>query len=200
MPKYEDIRGDLRTGDIILFSGKGGISHAIKLTTNSKWSHVGMVLRLPESQAAFLWESTTLTNLKDAIDGRVKRGVQLVLLSDRVRTYDGEASIRHLHGYTVDNHSYLNLMQFRQEVRGRAYEQDKLELIRAAYDGPFGHNQEDLSSLFCSELVAEAYQRLGLLQQPPQGLPSNEYTPRDFARDINLQQGASLGTAIEISW
>ena len=159
-----------------------------------------MVLRLPESQAAFLWESTTLTNLKDAIDGRVKRGVQLVLLSDRVRTYDGEASIRHLHGYTVDNHSYLNLMQFRQEVRGRAYEQDKLELIRAAYDGPFGHNQEDLSSLFCSELVAEAYQRLGLLQQPPQGLPSNEYTPRDFARDINLQQGASLGTAIEISW
>ena len=46
---------------------KGGISHAIKLTTNSKWSHVGMVLRLPESQAAFLWESTT-PNL--AIDGR----------------------------------------------------------------------------------------------------------------------------------
>ena len=60
MPKYEDIRGDLRTGDIILFSGKGGISHAIKLTTNSKWSHVGMVLRLPESQAAFLWESRPL--------------------------------------------------------------------------------------------------------------------------------------------
>ena len=175
MPTYENVRGDLRTGDIILFSGKGGISHAIKLTTNSKWSHVGMVLRLPESQAAFLWESTTLTNLKDAIDGRVKRGVQLVLLSDRVRTYDGEVSVRHLRGHTVDNQNYLNLMQFRQEVRGRAYEQDKLELIRAAYDGPFGHNQEDLSSLFCSELVAEAYQRLGLLQQPPQGLPSNVF-------------------------
>ena len=198
MLTYEDARNDLCTGDIVLFSGKGGLSHTIKLATNSKWSHVGMVLRLPDSHAAFLWESTTLTNLKDAIDGRVKRGVQLVLLSDRVRTYDGEISIRHLRDHTIGDTSYLDLMAFRQEVRGRAYEQGKLELIKAAYDGPLGHNQEDLSSLFCSELVAEAYQRLGLLQEPPQGLPSNEYTPRDFAKPINLQHGASLGDAIRI--
>lgn len=199
MPTYESVRDNLKTADIVLFSGKGGISHAIKLTTNSRWSHVGMVLRLPESQAAFLWESTTLTNLKDAIDGRVKRGVQLVLLSDRLRTYDGEVSIRHLQGHTVSDTSYLNLMAFRQQVRGRAYEQDKLELIKAAYDGPLGHNQEDLSSLFCSELVAEAYQQLGLLQEPPQGLPSNEYTPKDFAKHIDLQNDAFLGTAIEVA-
>ena len=106
MPTYESVRDCLKTGDIVLFSGKGGISHAIKLTTNSMWSHVGMVLRLPRSQAVFLWESTTLTNLKDAIDGRVKHGVQLVLLSDRLRTYDGEVSIRRLQGHTVGNKSY----------------------------------------------------------------------------------------------
>ena len=72
-------------------------------------------------------------------------------------------------------------------------------MIKAAYDGPLGHNQEDLSSLFCSELVAEAYQRLGLLPKPPQGLPSNEYTPRDFAKNIDLQNNASLETAIEVT-
>ena len=116
MKKYEDIRENLKTGDIVLFSGKGGISHGIKLVTNSKWSHVGMVLRLPDS--------------------------------------------------------------------------------KAAYDGPLGHNEEDLSSLFCSELVAEAYQRIGLLTS---AMPSNEYTPKDFAerRGLKLEKG-KLGEEISV--
>jgi hypothetical protein len=41
-----------------------------------------------------------------------------------------------------------------------------------------GINKEDLSSLFCSELVAEAYQKMGLLTEQ---LPSNEYIPKDFS-------------------
>lgn len=198
--KYEDIREILKTGDIVLFSGKGGISHGIKLVTNSKWSHVGMVLRLPDSKAAFLWESTTLSNLKDAIDGKAKRGVQLVLLSDRLQKYDGEAAIRRLQNYEVEINEYKNLMELREKLRNRPYEKDKLELIKAAYDGPLGHNEEDLSSLFCSELVAEAYQEVGLLQKPPSGLPSNEFTPKDFAekRGLVLESGASLGQEISI--
>ena len=199
--KYEDIRENLKTGDIVLFSGKGGISHGIKLFTNSKWSHVGMVLRCLDLRAIFLWESTTLSNLKDAIDGKAKRGVQLVLLSDRLRKYDGEASIRHLN-YEVDTKEYGKLMELREKLRNRPYEEDKFELIKAAYDGPLGHNEEDLSSLFCSELVAEAYQALGLLKEPPSGLPSNEFTPKDFAekrrRRLVLDKAASLGKEIPI--
>jgi len=49
MLTYEEIRGELKTCDILLFSGKGAISHGIKLFTFSKWSHVGMVLRMPDS-------------------------------------------------------------------------------------------------------------------------------------------------------
>lgn len=198
--KYEDIRKDLKIGDIVLFSGKGGISHGIKLVTNSKWSHVGMVLRLPDSKAAFLWESTILCNLKDAIDGKAKRGVQLVLLSDRLRTYDGEAAIRHLQNHEIDTDEYRKLMELRENLRNRPYEKDQLELIKAAYDGPLGHNEEDLTSLFCSELVAEAYQEVGLLKEPPLGLPSNEFTPKDFAekRGLVLESGASLGVEIPV--
>lgn len=188
MANYDDVRNNIKTGDIILFSGKGGISHGIKLVTNSKWSHVGMVLRLPDSKAVFLWESTTLSNLKDAIDGVAKRGVQLVLLSDRLRTYSGEVSVRHLENHEISNDEYMKLMRLREEVRNRPYEEDKIELIKAAYDGPFGRNEEDLSSLFCSELVAEAYQRVGLLRDENHGgLPSNEYTPKDFSDRKNLQ-------------
>ena len=200
MTKYETVRKKIKTGDLVLFSGKGGISHGIKLVTNSKWSHIGMALKLSESGAIFLWESTTLSNLKDAIDGKSKRGVQLVLLSDRLRTYKGKKSVRHLK-YTIKEKEYLKLMRFREKVKNRPYEKSKLELIKAAYDGPLGHNEEDLSSLFCSELVAEAYQQIGLLKSPPKGLPSNEYTPKDFTEDkgLVLEKGATLGAEIKLA-
>lgn len=198
MAKYETIRKKLNTGDIILFSGKGAISHGIKLFTLSKWSHVGMVLKLPDTDTVFLWESTIISNLADAIDGTKKKGVQLVLLSDRIKTYKGEASVRHLKGVTIDKNKYQALMEFRKDVRNRPYEKNEIELIKSAYDGPWGHNEEDLSSLFCSELVAEAYQRIGLL---PSDIPSNEYTPKDFTSEKNLKLlgGASLGNEIPVS-
>jgi hypothetical protein len=201
MAKYNDERKKVKTGDIVLFSGKGGTIHAIKMLANSKWSHVGMVLRLPNSKAVFLWESTTLSNLKDAIDGKTKRGVQLVLLSDRLRNYEGKTSIRHIENFEVSESDYLKLMKFREKVRNRPYEKDKLELIKSAYDGPFGDNEEDLSSIFCSELVAEAYQTIGLLKKPPKGLPSNEYTPMDFSdvKDLELERGATLTKEITLT-
>lgn len=98
--------------------------------------------------------------------------------------YDGDIVIRKLEGVTFDNNDIKKLMEFRREVTSRPYEQDIIELIKAAYDGPFGLNTEDLSSLFCSELVAEAYQRLGLLDE---SIPSNEYTPRDFSEKGKLK-------------
>ena len=79
-------------------------------------------------------------------------------------------------------------MRLRRELAGRKYEADKLQLIKAAWDHAFGHNTEDLSSLFCSELVAEAYQRLGLLDE---NKPSNEYVRGDFSekRVLSLLRG-----------
>jgi len=193
--KYEDIRDTLDTGDIVLFSGKGRISGLIKWVTKSEWSHIGMVLRLVEWNMLLLWESTTLSKIKDIQSGEARQGVQLVPLSERLKGYDGRVGIRRLNYFdkyqAVDT---MALMEFRREVKGRPYERSKLELLKSAYDGPFGKNEEDLSSLFCSELVAEAYQRLGLLTE---GTPSNEFTPADFGGDINLIN-ADLSETIEV--
>lgn len=198
MAKYDTIRKNLKTGDVVLFSGKGAISHGIKLFTFSKWSHVGMVLRLPDTDTVFLWESTTLSNLADAIDGKNKKGVQLVLMSERIRTYDGDACVRHLQDFEVDNVKYEKLMALRKTLRNKPYEKDQIELIKSAYDGPWGHNEEDLSSLFCSELVAEAYQCLGLISNK---VPSNEFTPKNFAEGdgLKLGLGASLSKAVTLT-
>ena len=177
--KYNKIRESLKTGDIVLFSGRGMISTVIKLITNSKWTHVGMVIRELSFDCVLLWESTTLSKLKDISSGIAKKGVMLVPLSHRIATYDGEVGIRQLAESLTDSQIFT-LSEFRREVKDRLYEQSITELLKAAYDGPLGENVEDLSSIFCSELGAEAYQRIGLVND---FWPSNEYTPKDFSED-----------------
>lgn len=181
---YSEIRNELKTGDLVLFSGKGAISTGIKFATLCGWSHVGMVLTLQQYDFVTIWESTTLSDIADLDSRELRKGVQLVPLSARVNQYKGEIAVRQLDQVSFDDDDVRNLMQLRREVSGKRYERSQMELIKAAYDGPFGHNEEDLSSLFCSELVAEAYQRLGLISEDK---PSNEYTPSDFSEGRGLE-------------
>ncbi|WP_193164737.1 YiiX/YebB-like N1pC/P60 family cysteine hydrolase [Microbulbifer hainanensis] len=202
MPSYNSLRETLKTGDIVIFSGKSAISNIIKLFSGGKWSHVGMVLRLKEfDNAVLLWESTKLNNIPDIETLAATKGVQLVPLSQRVVTYEGEIKVRQLNkviGQKMQN----KLAECRKQLSRRPYERSEIELLKAAYDGIGGASSgEDLSSLFCSELVAEAYQAMGLLPEYPHGLPSNEYTPMDFSsrRSLKLAEGYELGLEITIS-
>jgi hypothetical protein len=177
MKTYADIRGTLDTGDIVLFSGKGGISDCIKLFSGSKWSHIGIVVKHVELDFIMLWESTTLCNVADAEDGTQKQGVQIVALSDRLNSYDGDVSVRKFLGQRTPA-MLAALKQFRDESKNKAYEQSKLELIHSLLDWAIcEENNEDFSSFFCSELVAEALERMGIMNGK---LPANEFIPRDF--------------------
>lgn len=126
--------------------------------------------------------------------GKVVRGVELLPLRHQI--YSGwyeRVAIRRLTGVDDEKRTqmYKNLLKFRREVQGRPYEQSDLELIRSGLDFQedylsfLRNTSEDLSSLFCSELVAEAYKRMGILQTDKL---SNEFTPDDFssARDDKL--------------
>ena len=173
---YDDLRRSLKTGDIVLFAGSNWISRLIKFGTRGRWSHIGMVIKIPDYNIVLLWESTTLSKTKDIISGKARKGVQLVPLRDRLSTYRGEVAVRCLTG-PINIEDLCKLHTMRNEVRGRPYEQSKLQLLLAASKRFCGFG-EDLSSLFCSELVAEAYQRMGLLRED---IPSNSYDPNSFA-------------------
>ena len=199
-PRYADVRDDLKTGDLVLFSGSSFFSSVIKWAVGGNWSHVGVVVRLAQFPGRLLlWESTTLADLPDVETGTKQAGVQLVYLSERLAGYDGKFKLRPL-DKPVTPEMAAALDRKRLELRGRPYEQEKLDLINAAFDGWFGQSKgERLTSLFCSELVAEAYQAMGLLPEPPHGPPSNEYTPRDFARrGAKLLGGYALGRVVQI--
>ncbi len=193
--KYSEIRHTLNTGDILLFAGKGVVSSIIQWFTKSRWSHVAMVIRSKELDILLSWESTTLSKVKDIKSGTAKQGVQLVALSDRINTYDGVVAVRQLVDVEVDSERMTELQLFRDEVKNRPYEESKIELAKSAYDGLFGTNEEDLTSLFCSELIAEAYQRMGFLTD---NIASNEYTPADFGGTLDFLTEGKLGEIIEL--
>ncbi|MDD7984471.1 YiiX/YebB-like N1pC/P60 family cysteine hydrolase [Lentisphaera marina] len=201
MTEYDKHRNSLETGDIILFSGPGILSAGIKLGSLCKWSHVGMVVRVQNPDIALIYQATPSTAVKDFFLKKENPGVQINVLSHVIETYPGDISLRKLN--VERTQEFLDgLSAFRKEIQGRPFEESKWEIILAAYDGPFGSNQEeDLSSLFCSELIAEAYQRMGLLLgDEAGGKLSNEFTPRDFSEKgkIELLLGATLDLEIPL--
>lgn len=122
--------------------------------------------------------------------------------------YRGVVCIRHLDldpkRFDLPQLSH-KLADFVQAMNGRPYEKSTLQMVRAA--NIFGSNEEeDLSSVFCSELVAAAYKNLGLLaERDNTKRPSNSYIPGDFAsknkdswRAVKLVQGAHLSKEVII--
>lgn len=198
---HKDIRNELKTGDIVLFSGDKGIAPLIKLFTKSKWSHVGMVY-IRDGDVC-LWESTKIGKVIDTEKGKIVNGVQLPLLSERIRTFSGDVAIRKINkGFEQD--MLQKLHDFRQKVKGRKYETRKLDLLLSVYDGIFipegfvPDASNDLSSFFCSELIAETYREIGLLLSPQS---SSEYTPADFAMHgkVSLHEH-ELGEETLVKW
>lgn len=174
---YEAIRSNLKTGDIVLFSGRAWLSRIIQIGTRSPWSHIGIVVRFTDPfDFVALWESDITLG-----------GVQLTNLSARVKSYKGNVAIRHLEGVTLGNDEIKILHNVREELKLRPYQVNKFEMIRAVYDKGLWlakAQKKDISSLFCSELTAETLQRIGILNP---NLSSNEFTPGDFDESAKLK-------------
>ena len=196
---YHAIRDYLKTGDIVLFSGTNLASSVIKLFTSSPWSHVGLIVRRDGEPEPLVWESLPSGLCKDVDSDSFRTGVQLVRLSERLAHFTGPVAVRRLNCPLSDwQRCRLEILQM--EVADRRYERSWLELALAAFDW-LTLNREDLTTLFCSELVAETYQRISLLDDVEHGaLPSNEYTPGHFDErfDLGLNQGFALGPNLHL--
>lgn len=192
---YQLVRPTLKTGDIVLFRGKGLVSLAIMWVCSlfsrrpTQYSHVGMIVR--EKTRVFILESTTLNG---------KRGVQLNLFSSTVKAYNGKLTVRQLKTQRTEL-MVLRLQAFIQNNLGKPYEQHLWELIGAST--PWHLFKGNNTDWFCSELIARVYQIWGLI---PDNEQEKEFSPQDFgldgAIDYNLrysQQPARLGKEIEIT-
>lgn len=88
------------------------------------------------------------------------------------------------------------------QLRDCPYEQFFPEISRAMVDCHLGrwscyrNTEEHLDSIFCSELTAAIYMKVGLL---PVGTPACAYIPADFSRDTGANCSSFFGCCL-VSW
>ena len=174
--KYADIRGEITTGDILLFSGKGLVSNVIKLTTGCKWSHVGMAVVDDHHGIVNILESTMI-NPNSGIEG-----VQIQPLRKRYMEYDGEFAIRQLENPPLNVEVFKRT---RERLMGLPYEKKLVSALAAsALDfADFFHDPNPEGSVFCSETTAIFFKDQHWFRDRDDRPvpPSDEFTPANFA-------------------
>lgn len=187
---------NLKTGDIVLFSGTCLVSRIVRGFTRSKWSHIGMVIIDPSHPIPLIYESShgTALNCRD-IECQTA-GVQLLFLRDRIATFKGDMVVRRLQDCVLSRGDLSALSCLRKVMVGTPFEESVWQMMASDIKTRLIPRREDLSSVFCSELTALCYRAMGLLGQVP---PSNMYSPADFSagRNLPLLRG-SLGPQIKL--
>jgi len=187
-----DILARAETGDLVLFAGRGLVSATIRLFTRSRWSHVGLVIRDGSSGTPLLLEATVTEESVDTVLGRPVRGVQIVRLADKLAVYDGTVVLRHLEIDERPANLEIDIYEMAALWRYRGYKSFTgtllLDLLSANRRPPHVHR------LFCSELVAEVYKRLGLMTRT---VRSSRYVPGDFGlADMPFLENARLSAPL----
>ena len=177
-------------GDIIIFSGRLEPHLRIQKFIGNKWSQVGLIINWNGKLAIF--EATKVPICKDVERDNFVNGVQVVLLFDKVEAFCGEIAVKSLYP-KLSISQILKLMEFVRLQKGKPFNDSKFFMVRGKLHRNLPGNNE---SFLCSQLVAETYQRIGLLQKPPEGLASGNFSPSDFSSNSNLKliNGFKLGT------
>ena len=192
-----------RTGDVWLFRGRTAADRATQLTTNSPVNHVGMGIAI-EDLPPLLWHAELGRSLPDLWSGTRQRGAQLHDLRDAVivwtTRYGQRAWLRQLeHPITRELEdaalrtvARLDGTPFPTTSRlAWRWLHGRLPHVRRATPGA------DLETAYCAEVVAIAYQAMGLL---PESRRPNWYDAGRFwsGDDLDLNAGARLGNEIPV--
>jgi hypothetical protein len=157
---------NLKSGDIVLFSGRGLISWLIRIATQSKQSHVGIIY--VENDNILLFDSTSIVK---------PSGVKLRPFDEVVKEYDGNVYYRRLDKPLTQ----LQLALFRKYIKdnlGKKYEESKTELILAAIGRKFNIKVENPSgTVYCSELIRDLFKLWGFIEH------MKALAPFDFSED-----------------
>ncbi len=220
-PRTEDpaaLMASLRTGDVLLVRSSTLWGGVIRVADRALWDHVAVVVRVPGDAAGVTAREAVLADrplpASVAAACSAPAADQLQVLE---ATKEGTFAypFRELLEARGDKYKYVGVRRLdpplsaeqcaRVEAQllgtwwGRPYEQDLVQLCSVVALAPKAlrkmRTEEDLSSIFCSELVAEVHQAAGVL--PEKSLRSNELAPSGFmlgaAVDRSLVPSTSLG-------
>ncbi len=187
------------TGDIWLFRGRKVNDRMVQVTTNSPVNHVAMAVAIGDLPP-LLWHTESSPSATDVWTGTRHAGVQLQRLDESVRVWserwDQQPYVRQL-SPTVGPDAEDELLRVINEYSGRRFPSAqglaKRWLLGRVRRSAFP------DEIFCAELIATTYQRMGLLDQTK---PPNWYDPGRFwsGDRILLGDGFSLSqeTAVDV--
>ena len=191
--QYHELRNEIKSGDILLCSGRATFSNMIKEATQSVWSHVAFILRLDAINRIMVLESV------ESI------GVRVIPLSNYIfdyngtgKGYDGKLMLARHRDFQSKN--LINLSKTAIDLLGYPYNTQEIVKIAArismntiGIQNPKQDAKPD-RAFICSEYAYICFHSIGIdIDYNPLGFIS----PTDFARcprvdSLNFIQSESL--------
>lgn len=184
------------TGDIWLFRGTKANDRFVRVATNSPVNHVAMAVAIGDLPP-LLWHTESSPSVTDVWTGERKPGVQLQLLDEAVRVWSerwGHAPFVRQLSPPIEQHAEDELLRVINEYSGRRFPTAR-GLAKRWFQGKV-RRAAFPDEIFCAELIAVTYQRLGLLDGDK---PPNWYDPGRFWSGDRLVLGSDHSLSPEIS-
>lgn len=185
---YQEARQLMQPGDVIAFGGSSAFSQIIKFVTFSDVSHVGVILKTQIAQG------TSGQFFNQIIESTGKKGVSVSRFSQVLEDYDGDVWWLPLSEQLRENKFDVSaFFDFLYNQASKNLEYDLPQALTSAVDvieklmwgsSDAGHNKEDFSKFFCSELVAAGLEKANAVDC----INASEVTPIDLCR-WNIYQG-----------
>ena len=151
---YEDIKREIKAGDILFCSGKYIFSKVIRYLSDSLFTHVAIV---------FPWQDQIMV-----LESEVLIGVRAVPLSNYLenynntnRPYRGDLYLGR-HDATVDQKRGLSLVKHASSMLSMKYDNMELAQIVLRLIAKIGKHKED-NAYICSDFVTACFEKIGVL-------------------------------------
>ncbi len=189
--KYSDVRGKLRTGDILMFHSLGFGSQMTEHFTNSLWSHSAFIWRLADVDRVMLLESM------DTV------GVRMMPMSTRINgcaaapdAYKGGLLVLRHPGVpdNIEMPKLTAMTRFALDRVGFPYSHEELnEIMFRIALGMAGRiltgRLDPKNQFICSEYVAKCLDAIGIEIAPDK---EGFIAPADLANDLKVIGVASI--------
>eukprot|EP00937_MAST-01D_sp_MAST-1D-sp2_P004173 g4173.t1 len=184
-------------GDLVLFKGRGRAAKCLRCLLNSDVDHVAIMVPKDEDSSSTdlrMMESTLPTGVwLCPPDFLIKMRNPNSWYADKFTS----VVVRKL-VFDRNDDRRRTLWRFSKEMEHRDYEHNFSEIFKAFIQAD---QATDLSSLFCSELVAEGLKRLGLLRNRHRA--SNTYLPSHFSGPLSrllLGRECAYGASLRVDF
>jgi hypothetical protein len=189
---YDALRDQVRTGDLLLCSGRAFFSRAIQWATGSRWSHVAVIVRLEPIDRIVVLEAVESAGVRARTLSSFFHGSATGLPA-----YRGDLLVaRHLDFEDAAAPERLKeLSQFALDRFGCRYDgREVFRILLRIVMGRFRANSPAVpvgQAMICSEYAYVCFERLGL--QVPWDR-RGFIAPADFARDPRIVPVATVLT------